>query len=50
MKPVYWQNSVVSFEKLYLPHMTSFFVEIWRFDRPLIQESKTFEFTSIGLL
>jgi hypothetical protein len=35
MKPVCWQNSVVIFEKSYLPHMTSFLAEIWSVDRSL---------------
>jgi hypothetical protein len=49
-KPVYWQNSVVIFEKSYLPHMTWLFSEIWKVYRPLSQESKDIEFASIGLL
>ena len=49
-KPVCWQNSVVIFENSYLPHMTSFFAEIWSVDRSLNQESKKIEFASIGLL
>ena len=49
-KPVCWQNSVVIFEKLYLSHMTSVLADIWSFDRPLSQESKTIEFASIGHL
>jgi len=48
-KPICWQNSVVIFEKSYLPHMTSFFAAIWSVYRPLIQESKTIYFASIGL-
>ena len=28
MKPVCWQNSVVIFEKSYLPHMTSVLAEL----------------------
>jgi hypothetical protein len=42
-KPVCWQNSVVIFEKSYLPHMTSCLAEIWKFYRPLSQESKNIE-------
>ena len=49
-KPVCWQNSVVIFEKSYLSHMTSFMAKIWSVYRPLSQESKTIQFTSIGLL
>jgi hypothetical protein len=49
-KPVCWQNSVVIFEKSYLPHMTSFLDEIWRVDIPLSQEYKKIKFASIGLL
>ena len=49
-KPVCQQNSVVIFEKSYLPHMTSFLVEIWRVYRLLSQESKKIEFASIRLL
>ena len=49
-KPVYWQNSVVIFEKSYLPHMTSLFAEIWSVDRPLSQKSNKSQFASIGLL
>ena len=49
-KPVCWQNSVVIFENSYLPHMTYFWADIWRVDRPLSQESKTINFVSIGLL
>jgi hypothetical protein len=50
MKPVYWQNSVVLFEKSYLPHMTSFLAKRWSVDRSLSYESKKIEFASIGLL
>ena len=50
MKPVCWQNSVVIFEKSYLPHMTLFLAEIWSIDRSLSQESTTIEFSLIGLL
>jgi hypothetical protein len=50
MKPVCWQNSVVIFENSYLPHMTSFFAEIWIVCRPLSQESTKIEFASIGIL
>ena len=49
-KPVCWQNSIVIFEKSYLPHITLFFAEIWRIYRRLIQESTTIKFSSIGLL
>jgi hypothetical protein len=49
-KPVCWQNSVVIFEKSYLPHMTSVLAEISIVDRPMSQEAKKIEFTSIGLL
>ena len=50
MKPVCQQNSVVIFEKSYLPHMTSLFSEIWSVYRYFSQESKTIEFASIGFL
>jgi hypothetical protein len=50
MKPVYWQNSVVIFEKSYLPHMTSCLAEIWSVDIYLSPESEKIEFASIGLL
>jgi hypothetical protein len=50
MKPVCWQNSVVIFEKSYLPHMTSFLAEMWSIYRPLSQESKKIDFASIGLM
>ena len=43
-----WQNSVVIFEKSYLPHMTSFLAKIWSVYRPLIQESNKIYFASIG--
>jgi hypothetical protein len=49
-KPVCWQNSIVIFEKSYLPLMTSFLAAMWSVDRPLSQESKTIEFATIGLL
>jgi hypothetical protein len=49
-KPICWQNSVVIFEKSYLPHMTLFFAEVWSVDRSLSQESKTIEFASNGCL
>ena len=49
-KPVCLQNSVVIFEKSYLPHLTSFWAKIQRVDRYLSQESKTIKCTSIGLL
>ena len=49
-KPVCWQNSVVIFEKSYLPYMISFFAELWIFDRFLSPKSKKIEFASIGLL
>ena len=49
-KPVCWQNSVVIFEKSYLPYMTSFVAEIWSVYRNLSQESKKIKFASIGLL
>ena len=49
-KPVCWQNSLVIFEKSYLPYMTYFVSEIWRVDRSLSQESKTIECVSIGFL
>ena len=49
-KHVCWQNSVVIFEKSYLPHMTSFLAKTWSIDSYLIQESKNIEFGSIGLL
>ena len=49
-KPVCWQNSVVFFEKSYLPHMTSFLAAIWSVDRSLNQASKKIEFESIRLL
>ena len=49
-KPVCWQNSVVIFEKSYLPYMTSFLTEIWSVDRYLSQESMKIEFALIGLL
>ena len=49
-KPVCWQNSVVIFEKSYLPHMTSCLAEIWSVDRYLRQESKKIDFASIVLL
>ena len=49
-KPVCWQNSVVIFEKSYLPHMTSFLAEMWRVYRLLSHRSNQIEFTSIGLL
>ena len=49
-KPVCWQNSVVIFEKSYLPHMTSFWAELWSVDRYLSQESTKIEFALIGLL
>jgi hypothetical protein len=49
-KPDCWQNSVVIFENSYLPHMTSFWAEIWSVCRPLSQESKTIEFASIVYL
>ena len=49
-KPVCWQNSVVIFEKSYLPHMTSVLADIWSVYRYLSKESKTIEFASIGLL
>jgi len=39
-KPVCWQNSVVIFAKLYLPHMTSFLAEIWSVCRHLSQDPK----------
>ena len=50
MKPVCWQNSLVIFEKSYIPYMTSFVSEIWRVDRSLSQESKKIECVSIGFL
>jgi hypothetical protein len=50
MKLVYWQNSVVIFEKSYLPHMTFFFYVILRVDRSLSQESNKIEFASIRVL
>jgi hypothetical protein len=50
MKRVCWQNSVVIFEKAYLPYMTSCFAKIWRADRNLSQESNKIEFASIELL
>ena len=34
-QPACWQNSAVIFEKSYIPHMTSFLVEIWSVDRSL---------------
>ena len=46
-KPVCWQNSVVIFEKSYLPHMTSLILNV---DGPLSQESNKIKFASIGLL
>ena len=46
-KPVYWQNSVVIFEKSYLPHMTSFFAKIQSVDRSRSQESNKIEFASL---
>ena len=49
-KHVCWQNSVVIFEKSYLPHMASFLAKIWSVYRLLSQESKKIEFASIGLL
>ena len=49
-KPVCWQNSVVIFEKSYLPYMTSFLADIWSLDRSLSQESNKIECASIGLL
>ena len=49
-KPVFWQNSVVIFEKSYLLYMTSFLAELWSVYRPLSQESKSINFTSIELL
>ena len=49
-KPVCWQNSVVLFEKSYLPHMTSFLAQIWSADRSLNQASKKIAFASIGFL
>ena len=49
-KPVCWQNSVVIFENLYLPHMTSCLAKLWSIYRTLSQESKIIEFASIGLL
>ena len=49
-KPVCWQNSVVIFQKSYLPNMTSFLAEIWSIDKPLSQESNKIEFASIGNL
>ena len=49
-KPVCWQNSVVIFEKSYLPHMTSFLAEIWIVDRSLSHKSTKIEFELIGLL
>ena len=49
-KLVCLQNSVVIFEKSYLPHITSFFAEIWSLDKYLSQKFKTIEFVSIGLL
>jgi len=48
-KPVCWQNSVVMFEKSYLPHMTSVLAEIWSVDRYLSQEYKKIKFALIGL-
>ena len=49
-KPVCWQNSVVIFEKSYLPHMTYVLAEIWSVDMYLSQKSNKIEFASIGLL
>jgi hypothetical protein len=50
MKPVCWQNSVVIFEKSYLPHIKLFLAEMWSVYRNLSQESKKIEFALIGLL
>ena len=50
MKPVCWQNSVVIFEKSYLPHMTSSLADIWSVDRYFSQECKKIKFASNGLL
>ena len=49
-KTVCWQNSVVIFEKSYIPHMTSFLAEMWSVYRPVSHESNKIEFASIGLL
>ena len=49
-KPVCWQNSVVIFEKSYLPHMTYFFAEIWKVYITLSPEANKIEFASIGIL
>jgi len=49
-KPVCWQNSVVIFEKSYLPHIKSFLAEILSVNRALSQESKNIDFASIELL
>ena len=49
-KPVCWRNSVVMFEKSYIPHMTSFFAKNWSVDRSRSQKSNKIEFASIGLL
>jgi hypothetical protein len=46
---VCWQNSVVIFEKSYLPHMTSFFAEICSVDRYLSQKSNKIDFASNGI-
>ena len=47
---IVWQNSAVIFENSHIPHMKSFFAEIWRVDRSLSLESKKIEFALIGLL
>ena len=49
-KPICWQNSVVIFEKSYLPHKTSFLAEIWSVYSNLSQESNQIQFEEIGLL
>ena len=46
-KPICWQNSVVIFEKSYLPNMTSFSATIWCVDTSFSQKSKKIEFASI---
>ena len=49
-KPVCWQNSIVIFEKSYLPHMTSVLAKLWSVDRHLSLKAKKIDFASIGLL